>query len=845
MKLLSVEWSFGRQSNLLPSLLILLALLTPTLTQRQQQQHHHHHQVHQQTEVESDASNPDRFEGSSQSKHEPKVEQQSSSSYDRNDPFAVTFEDYFREASANGGESGESGGESQAISSDRNDLIIDNDDFLPSNAQESQVIDYVFPPAKQQHQQQLSVDSDNGRIKLHFAWKYLASSRCSKSCGKGYRINHPSCVDLKYDVRVADELCLSKLGKPSEESDQPCNEIDCPARWETVEYQECDLNAPNSAEVCRPKLYKRTRCSRTTRTGALLVLEDSNCANASNSKPVEVELDERESSLDFDEEQKNDILSNLELSFSQDPFAELTNGKSNSKNHPMNEPFYEASGWSQCSGNSCGQLGKRHRKLTCRLFMSRSGKFSDLPESSCQHLSRPDIDEPCYIDCIPEAVELATRNSSEENSEEVVYDMEMARFVWRRDLWSKCTAECLGGLHESIVECWDKVAEVAVEQSLCDPLSKPSSLSRTCNDIPCAPQWKAEPFSACSKSCGSSGIRTRQVVCTQQVSSSNGGVKEMLVSNDLCIQTSNASMPAKLEPCNRVDCRPEWSVSGWSECSAQCGEGTRNRTVVCLQEFANVDGPDSASSHRFPFRSPSSNLTEAVKLAAQGWHPGKLAQIPFEECYEETKTVPHVEEKCFKFCRSQPSIDSNPNQDYKHNLRDRLKEKRKFVTLKIGGKAELPEGKNVKIRCKVQNVLREKLVRSDARQLVWRFDGFEIFPNGSKRSDKQFSTTDDNNILANSLQLMSADEPVAKRSERFSAKSRSLQVRSWNHHQTDFSFVAKDNGRFSLIKENTLRIKNLERSDSGIYTCTFGALKESIELKVSGRLDSLDDNQGI
>lgn len=814
------------------------------------------------------------------------------SAFSHNDPFALTFEDYLREASKHSVHhiTGDmSDDDSSFLSSadaipTTSSLITEHDERSSAKTKENPIIDYIFPPPRQETSHQgrhetrvVSREIDNietsskelfNEIRLLFSWKKLPTNRCSKTCGKGFRLNHLSCVDLKYDVKVEDVLCLkSNLIKPSELSDEPCNEVDCPPQWDSIEFQECNA-VPG--KPCHPELYKRAQCTMITKTGALVYLEDSKCATnggssvtsnhhsneSQNDQPTLLEsrpsafLDEVNADDSSDGDDRNDILPNLEVGSALESLLSKA-----SPNHvPQYEPFYEPGPWSNCTGAPCGQLGSRTRKISCRLHLSRSSKFAELPESRCQNAAVPDTQEPCYMDCGPENI---SHFNGTDINDETVYDLEMTRFIWRKGGWTKCSVDCLGGQRESIIECWDSEAKVSVEPALCEESSRPQTVVEVCNDIPCTPEWRAGEFSKCTRPCGSAGVRTRNVECVQQVPSLEGP-SFLVVSNDLCIQTYG-SMPKKSEHCNRIDCKPEWSVGPWSECSKKCGEGVRNRTVICVQEFANRDGPVLGSYHKNSARLPSPDLLEAISVSGKDWVPGQAAQVPFHECYEEYKTIPSLDERCFSFCERGPYIDADVHQEYKMNQLN--PPKKKSITLRIGGKAEVSEGQNMRIRCKiVSGKLRDNLVKKQAlqqQQVEWRKDGIQIFPNGSKVVDKQYIPEDNsifsNDMLSDEKHQFMADEPSFKRSmkpilPRNLTRHRNLKVRSWNNYQGTnpevasqgtFNFVPQRGGRFSL-KENTLRIKKLRLDDSGTYTCSYGSLSESIELKVVNRRNSDD-----
>lgn len=83
-------------------------------------------------------------------------------------------------------------------------------------------------------------------------------------------------------------------------------------------------------------------------------------------------------------------------------------------------------------------------------------------------------------------------------------------YVWKEHGYTSCSASCLGGVEELIVNCVREDTDKVVSPFLCSPETKPEARIRTCNDRPCPPRWNYSDYSLCSKSCGI-GIREREV----------------------------------------------------------------------------------------------------------------------------------------------------------------------------------------------------------------------------------------------------------------------------------------------------------------------------------------------
>lgn len=85
--------------------------------------------------------------------------------------------------------------------------------------------------------------------------------------------------------------------------------------------------------------------------------------------------------------------------------------------------------------------------------------------------------------------------------------------VWKPEGWEDCSQTCNGGNRTREIKCMQVAAdgiEYDVDSRLCsDP--KPSMVE-ACNNVPCPPEWVAQPFGQCSTRCGR-GVQKRTVKC--------------------------------------------------------------------------------------------------------------------------------------------------------------------------------------------------------------------------------------------------------------------------------------------------------------------------------------------
>uniref|UniRef100_A0A6B2E840 Putativedisintegrin and metalloproteinase with thrombospondin motifs 9 n=1 Tax=Phlebotomus kandelakii TaxID=1109342 RepID=A0A6B2E840_9DIPT len=136
-------------------------------------------------------------------------------------------------------------------------------------------------------------------------------------------------------------------------------------------------------------------------------------------------------------------------------------------------------------------------------------------------------------------------------------------YQWRASLWGHCSVSCgSGGIRMRNVRCSLKSESgyEYVADSFCDPTKKPVGKSN-CSDIRC-PEWNFGKWSECGDDCA----RRRHVIC-----------------QDHRGQVDDKFCPASLRPPHRENCCHYRWRSVWSPCSATCGHGIRTRQRVCMK----------------------------------------------------------------------------------------------------------------------------------------------------------------------------------------------------------------------------------------------------------------------
>ncbi|XP_066458569.1 A disintegrin and metalloproteinase with thrombospondin motifs 12 isoform X2 [Eleutherodactylus coqui] len=160
-----------------------------------------------------------------------------------------------------------------------------------------------------------------------------------------------------------------------------------------------------------------------------------------------------------------------------------------------------------------------------------------------------------YISSILNSI--ASQNTTYENKTDPIY--------WIVGDWSECSTTCGMGAFWRNVEC------SSGNETDCGHIKKPDP-ARRCHFRPCA-HWRTGNWSKCSATCGG-GFMTREIQCID--------IRENRPLRPFHCQSPGHS------PLQNTSCNPEpclsWLAKPWSECSKTCGNGIRQREIVCPKE---------------------------------------------------------------------------------------------------------------------------------------------------------------------------------------------------------------------------------------------------------------------
>ncbi|XP_046840031.1 A disintegrin and metalloproteinase with thrombospondin motifs 9-like [Xenia sp. Carnegie-2017] len=321
-------------------------------------------------------------------------------------------------------------------------------------------------------------------------WRVSQWSKCSKTCGTGSKQRRVSCI---YGISRANH----SLKTNCDESIKPpmvmsCSTNDCP-KWRTSQW---------------------TKCSKTCGLGA--VLRRVYCSNSTHIMPDRY------------------CYRKLRPSSMKTCYTKSC--------RPMVR--WAKSKWHPCSVQ-CGE-GLKKREVWCQDFYGRK-----VPSIRCRNLRRkPRSQKPCR------------RRSCG---------------IWETGIWGKCSKMCGLGISERDVRC--RRDTLFLDERFCSnrekPRNKRSCMIKECHSRNTSYKWFAFSFSPCSKTCDA-GVQSRMIVCVDQ--------SKKQAPSELC---DPHDKPAQMRACRNVNCAPKWIVGQWSECTKSCGDGRQSRVITCPEKDRN------------------------------------------------------------------------------------------------------------------------------------------------------------------------------------------------------------------------------------------------------------------
>ncbi|XP_041971374.1 protein madd-4 isoform X2 [Aricia agestis] len=540
-----------------------------------------------------------------------------------------------------------------------------------------------------------------------FKWYVGEWGACSATCGGGVRERRVLCARSAnlsradtYDPETSSEPgCVS----PAPRSTQPCNDEEC-ATWVAGPWSGCSVSCGAGVQVrgveCSPAgggcdPAARPDISQPCSTGIT-------CPAYREAEPED----------DIEDLLPGVVYHTQPLIQPYPPRAEQLVGDPDVPVEATNFKIFFACGWLYVSyikddewgpcSVTCGE-GWRKKEVHCKIFLEFSRTIAKLPDSKCMGPKPAEETERCSMEPCSMAYGTSFGDSSAPAYNNGGADRSLIfgtssnirvapgspgkSYSWKEKGYTSCSASCLSGVQELIIQCVRDEDGKNASPYMCDPLTKPENRVRTCNDHPCPPRWNYTEFSQCTKSCGI-GIQTREVTCIHEVT--RGGTNTVVVPNSMCPQPP----PPDRQYCNVLDCPVRWHTGDWSKCSKTCGGGVKQREVVCKQIMAQ------------------SHVVERPAGQCGAARPASTKACNTRPCLLDTAS---------------PEIALANSSYIQHDP------KKKKVTVKVGGSATIFYGTQLKIKCPVKGYNRTRIQWAKDNQIISKSKKYKISKKGALR----------------------------------------------------------------------------------------------------------------
>ncbi|XP_025068798.1 thrombospondin type-1 domain-containing protein 4 isoform X3 [Alligator sinensis] len=249
-------------------------------------------------------------------------------------------------------------------------------------------------------------------------------------------------------------------------------------------------------------------------------------------------------------------------------------------------------------------------------------------------------------------------------------------YNWKQIGTTECTTTCGKGSQYPIFRCVNRITHEEVSESYCDTSTKPTPEETACNTFPCPAFWDIGEWSECSKTCGL-GMQHRQVLCRQIYANRTLTVQlfrchhlekpettstcQLKICSEWQIRTEWTSCsvpcgvgqrtrdvkcvsnlgdivddeecnmklrPSDIENCDMGPCAKSWFLTEWSDrCSAECGDGIRTRSVVCMTNHVSSLPLEGCGNNQPSETTPCNNGPCAGKVE---WFAGSWSQCSIE-----------------------------------------------------------------------------------------------------------------------------------------------------------------------------------------------------------------------
>ena len=427
------------------------------------------------------------------------------------------------------------------------------------------------------------VKSKDCNMHCELRWRVKSRTQCSAKCGSQgtWHISH-ECVRVMSNgqvVGLAEMFCLKDMKRPDPVgpcSGPPCHEPK--AKWIYGQWTSCSVSCGGTGvqtrtagcfiqdnksvpdNKCKEKPEVSKSCGTNPcpkwRTGGWTNCNVS-CGTGVRQRPYWCQVEEKK--IDARYCSSESVPLHIQTCF------------------PRPCASWQVGNWSECK---CGVSERKYREVYCQ--DDRTG--SKLTGHICNEHKMPKTEDSCdKLDCnvmfdprinqVPRAPVETTTSTPRKTT-----------FRWKVGPWKNCSKSCGGGFKGRAVTCFNTALNIPTTDGQCSLYSWKPKVRNTCNHQDCG-KWLKGLWSACSVSCDK-GIQGRLVSCVSKETGQllqdkacdplrKPGVERICPDNPEC----HHEVPQMSDV--EESLHSAWEKGVWSECSKTCGEGVKQRMVIC------------------------------------------------------------------------------------------------------------------------------------------------------------------------------------------------------------------------------------------------------------------------
>ncbi|KQL61214.1 Thrombospondin type-1 domain-containing protein 4 [Amazona aestiva] len=300
--------------------------------------------------------------------------------------------------------------------------------------------------------------------------------------------------------------------------------------------------------------------------------------------------------------------------------------------------FWDIGEWSECS-KTCG-LGMQHRQILCRQMYAN--RTLTVQQYRCHHLEKPETTSTCQLKICSE---------------------------WQiRTEWTSCSVPCGVGQRTRDVKCVSNLGDV-VDDEECNMKLRPNDIEN-CDMGPCAKSWFLTEWSDRDQK----SLFVEECVSVERQENSNlewkwpfPGVLAVMLGPERSRVLVDFLLP--------LSC----GLLPQLKCSAECGDGVRTRSVVCMTNHVSSLPLEGCGNNRPSETTPCNNGPCAGKVEwfAGGWTQcSKSCEGGFrvrevrclsDDMIASTQCDPQLKPEEKEACNTQdciPEVDENCKDKY-------------------------------------------------------------------------------------------------------------------------------------------------------------------------------------